>query len=99
MVCHRRGDRERLAQFRRNVLSEFPGTAGVSPACGRDGRGPEGALTDIELNGRQYRLPSQPTVVICADGCDPAYLEAGLAARVLPTIAQWRKAGYFALAE
>ena len=56
-------------------------------------------MTDIELNGRQYRLPSQPTVVICADGCDPAYLEAGLAARVLPTIAQWRKAGYFALAE
>src|SRR5437660_4233138 len=53
----------------------------------------------IELNGRHYRLPSHPTVVICADGCDPAYLEAGIAARVLPTIAQWRHAGYFVLAE
>src|SRR5260370_821387 len=53
----------------------------------------------VKLNGRSYRLPSRPTVVICADGCDPAYLEAGIAARVLPTIAQWREAGYFALAE
>jgi phosphonoacetate hydrolase len=56
-------------------------------------------MTDIELNGRQYRVPSRPTVVICADGCDPAYLEAGIAAGVLPTIAQWRAAGYLALAE
>jgi phosphonoacetate hydrolase len=38
-------------------------------------------------------------VVICADGCDPAYLEAGLAAGVLPTVARWRKAGFYALAE
>jgi len=34
----------------------------------------------IELNGRKYRLPSRPVVVICADGFDPAYLDAGLAA-------------------
>jgi phosphonoacetate hydrolase len=53
----------------------------------------------IALNGRSYRLPARPTVVICADGCDPAYLEAGIAAGVLPTVAQWRETGYFALAE
>jgi phosphonoacetate hydrolase len=53
----------------------------------------------IELNGRSYRLPTRPTVVICADGCDPAYIEAGIAAGVLSTIAKWREAGYFALAE
>src|SRR5436309_3129006 len=53
----------------------------------------------IELNGRSYRPPSRPTVVICADGCDPSYLEAGIAAGVLPTIARWRESGYFALAE
>ena len=40
----------------------------------------------IDLNGRSYRLPTRPTVVICADGCDPAYVEAGLAAGVLPTV-------------
>src|SRR5258708_4690155 len=53
----------------------------------------------IELNGRSYRLPARPTVVICADGCDPAYLEAGLEAGVLPTVARWREAGFYALAD
>ena len=53
----------------------------------------------IELNGRSYRLPSRPTVVICADGCDPAYIEAGLAAGALPTIARWRRDGFYALAD
>jgi len=38
-------------------------------------------------------------VVICADGCDPSYLEAGLRAGVLPTVARWRDAGFYALAE
>jgi phosphonoacetate hydrolase len=38
-------------------------------------------------------------VVICADGCDPAYLEAGIAAGVLPTIAGFREAGYYGLAD
>jgi phosphonoacetate hydrolase len=38
-------------------------------------------------------------VVICADGCDPAYIEAGLMAGVLPTVARWRAAGFYALAE
>src|SRR5437016_4660919 len=55
-------------------------------------------MQPIELNGRRYVLPCQPVVVICADGCDPAYLEAGLRAGVLPTVARWRKAGFYALA-
>ena len=53
----------------------------------------------ISLNGRSYRHPSRPTVVICADGCDPAYIEAGLKAGVLPTVARWREAGFYALAD
>jgi phosphonoacetate hydrolase len=53
----------------------------------------------IELHGREYRLPTRPTVVVCADGCDPAYIEAGLAAGVLPNIARWRREGFYALAE
>jgi len=53
----------------------------------------------IELNGRSYRLPTRPTVVICADGCDPAYIEAGLEAGVLPTVARWRERGFYALAD
>ncbi len=53
----------------------------------------------IELNGRTYCPPLRPTVVICADGCDPAYIEAGLQAGVLPTIARWRRDGFYALAD
>jgi phosphonoacetate hydrolase len=58
-----------------------------------------GAVEPIELNGRFYCRPRRPTVVICADGCDPAYLEAGIAAGLLPTIARWRDSGFYALAE
>ena len=56
-------------------------------------------MQPITLNGRSYRRPTRPTVVICADGCDPAYIDAGLAAGVLPTVAHWREAGFYALAE
>ena len=56
-------------------------------------------MQPITLNGRSYRLPTRPTVVICADGCDPAYVEAGLAAGMLPTVARWRAAGFYALAD
>jgi phosphonoacetate hydrolase len=28
----------------------------------------------IEVNGRRYRLPQSPTVVVCVDGCEPDYL-------------------------
>jgi phosphonoacetate hydrolase len=38
-------------------------------------------------------------VVICVDGCDPSYLEAGLEAGVLPTVARWRDEGFYALAD
>ena len=53
----------------------------------------------ITLNSRRYQAPARPTVVICADGCDPAYIEAGIAAGVLPTIARWRQGGFYALAD
>src|SRR5258707_5721130 len=54
-------------------------------------------MNPVELNGRQYRSPTRPVVVICADGCDPAYIEAGLAGGVLPTIAKMRDPGFYAL--
>src|SRR5947207_15685730 len=64
----------------------------------RSGRG-DGRMDAIGLNGRSYRLPARPTVVICADGCDPSYLDAGLEAGVLPTVARWRESGFYALAD
>jgi phosphonoacetate hydrolase len=56
-------------------------------------------MEQIALNGRLYRRPIRPTVVICADGCDPAYLDAGIAAGALPTIAGFRDDGYYGLAD
>src|SRR5215213_314517 len=30
---------------------------------------------EIAVNGRRYRLPRQPTVVVCVDGSEPGYIE------------------------
>src|SRR5258708_22978932 len=56
-------------------------------------------MEQIAVNGRFYRRPSRPTVVICADGCDPRYLEAGIAAGALPTIAGFRENGFYGIAD
>jgi phosphonoacetate hydrolase len=53
----------------------------------------------IELNGRRYRKPKRPTVVICVDGCDPEYLERGIPDGVFPTIASFRRDGYIGRAD
>ncbi|HTZ36360.1 MAG TPA: alkaline phosphatase family protein, partial [Stellaceae bacterium] len=56
-------------------------------------------MEPIVVNGRAYRRPARPTAVICADGCDPAYLEAGLAAGALPTIARFGEGGFHGAAD
>ena len=38
----------------------------------------------IEVNGRSYRLPSYPTVVVCVDGCEPDYLGQAVATGQMP---------------
>jgi phosphonoacetate hydrolase len=30
---------------------------------------------EVTVNGRRYRLPKQPTVVVCIDGSEPGYIE------------------------
>lgn len=56
-------------------------------------------MAEIEVNGRRYRTPERPTVVICYDGCDPAYIDRGIADGILPTIASFRKRGFYAIAQ
>lgn len=56
-------------------------------------------MSTIEVNGRSYRLPRQPTVVICYDGCDPQYIARGIADGVLPTIAELGRTGFSAIAD
>ena len=54
----------------------------------------------IEVNGRRYRWPARPLVVVCVDGCEPDYLDA---ARCAPAPCPgWRacaRAGRTALAD
>jgi phosphonoacetate hydrolase len=53
----------------------------------------------IELNGRRYRRPTRPTVVICADGCDPAYLWRGIPDGIFPTLGAFGRDGYLGTAD
>jgi phosphonoacetate hydrolase len=36
------------------------------------------------VNGRRYRPPTQPTVVVCVDGCEPDYLAQAVSAGAMP---------------
>ena len=38
----------------------------------------------LEVNGRYYALPRQPTVVVCVDGCEPDYLAQAVAGGEMP---------------
>ncbi|OYU82686.1 MAG: phosphonoacetate hydrolase, partial [Burkholderiales bacterium PBB5] len=42
----------------------------------------------LDVNGRAYRLPQQPTVVVCIDGCEPEYIAQAVAAGVAPWLAR-----------
>jgi phosphonoacetate hydrolase len=42
----------------------------------------------IAVNGRVYRRPTRPAVVVCIDGCDPAYLEDAFERSLVPRIAE-----------
>jgi len=53
----------------------------------------------IVVNGRSYRRPRRTTVVICFDGCDPAYIEVASQAGVTPALDAMRMGGHFALAD
>jgi phosphonoacetate hydrolase len=41
-------------------------------------------MSELRVNGRSYRLPKQPTVVVCVDGCEPEYIAQAVAAGAMP---------------
>jgi phosphonoacetate hydrolase len=57
------------------------------------------AVTAVEVNGRNYRLPTRPTVVIVVDGFDPAYLEHGFANGTLPRMKSFTMDGFVGVAD
>jgi len=40
--------------------------------------------TSITLNGRTYRWPERPVVVVCVDGCEPDYIAQAVAGGHMP---------------
>jgi phosphonoacetate hydrolase len=69
----------------------------VQPGSGRMNEGFD--RVGIKVNGRHYRLPSEPVVVVCVDGSEPGYIERAVEAGVAPFLGKVLKNGTNALAE
>ena len=52
----------------------------------------------LEVNGSGYRWPGRPIVVVCIDGGDPAYIEHGVAAGIIPNVERYMKEGFHTVA-
>src|SRR5438477_2666007 len=53
----------------------------------------EAGVDDVAVNGRRYRVPKRPTVVVCIDGSEPGYIERAVAAGRAPWFAEVLKSG------
>lgn len=48
----------------------------------------------VDVNGRSYRWPQRPVVVICYDGCDPDYVEAARRDGTVPNMDRMMRDGF-----
>src|SRR5579863_4096446 len=55
-------------------------------------------MDTVRVNGRVLAWPERPAVVVCFDGCDPAYLAAARAAEAIPAIDRMAREGFAATA-
>ena len=53
----------------------------------------------VTVNGRGYRFPTAPVVVICLDGSEPAYTDEAIAAGVAPNLARLVRTGTSRIAQ
>ena len=53
----------------------------------------------IEVNGRSYRLPERPSVVVCVDGCEPDYIAQAVAGGHMPWMERVLAQGASGIAE
>jgi phosphonoacetate hydrolase len=53
----------------------------------------------ITVNGRSYRHPRQPLVVVCVDGCEPDYVNQAIAAGAAPFLGSLRERGTCLMAD
>ncbi|MEC8643105.1 MAG: phosphonoacetate hydrolase, partial [Pseudomonadota bacterium] len=47
----------------------------------------------VETNGRRYEAPTCCAIVICLDGCEPAYLDVAIARGLMPNLERIRQNG------
>ena len=59
----------------------------------------ESVQRTVSLNGISYRWPSQPVVVVCIDGGDPAYFHRALRDGIVPRVESFMKDGFSTVAE
>jgi phosphonoacetate hydrolase len=50
-------------------------------------------MKQISVNGRQYRWPDRPLVVVCVDGCEPDYINQAIEAGRAPFLASLKERG------
>lgn len=48
---------------------------------------------EVSCNGRSYKFPSAPTVVVCLDGSEPGYVERAVEAGCAPAFGRFLKGG------
>ncbi|MEM8852771.1 MAG: phosphonoacetate hydrolase [Pseudomonadota bacterium] len=53
----------------------------------------------VTVNGRTYAWPRRPSIVICFDGCDPAYIDAAEVAGNAPNLIGMKTNGFYAIAD
>ena len=51
------------------------------------------AARTVSVNGRTYRWPDRPLVVVCVDGCEPDYITQAITAGRAPFLASLRERG------
>ena len=49
--------------------------------------------TSVETNGRRYEAPATCAIVICLDGCEPAYLDVAIERGLMPNLDRIRQTG------
>ena len=47
----------------------------------------------VDANGRVYQWPRVPAIAICLDGCEPAYLDEGIKAGLMPALEKIKAKG------
>jgi phosphonoacetate hydrolase len=53
----------------------------------------QGRIADVVANGRRYRWPRTPTVVVCIDGSEPGYIERAIDKGLAPNLDRLMRTG------